>query len=295
MTDAKFLNLRRREFLAAGSAGILSTGIGIPKMAFAADLVGDLPAPGAWGGEMVSIGYWRGSDAITDFGNLMHSEELLLEEKIGENETQIPVVELADLVPAQSLGRGDPAFVGKGAQVRIHGVILESSGRATSTAALSIDVHYSPYHETVFQAWSYRPGALSNSSSTGFVVPIDRDGGLTLTFGIGDPLDSRSNSVEACATQCLSHFTPGQQTSLPKLKRGVYLAAWRGANAEAKASWKQLQMLVQKPAVDADSDSSVLPQQQCHLVRRGEGKVDSELLFVMFSVDYATAESTLLV
>ena len=313
MDYKEFRELGRRKFLALGPACALGSGLLSSKLAAAAGSLGRLA--GANPQDAVSIGYWDGSEALASFDGLAPTAEPLVADagETSDDRAADAGPERADLIAAEALGEGDPRFARKGAKVRIHGMFPIEAAPAEDLASLSLDVYFKPYHGAPFHAWGFVNGSLpSVCSPTAFTAPIAQVSGLNLCFEITDAGERRGPSVdhadrEAPAhgasasaesadptmTQVWTRFSLGREAGLPKLRRGVYLIAWRGRRARPLPSWRQYRVLTAAPR-DTDRQEDIGPEAQpFRVVRRRDESTPADLTYALLSVDYADGSATI--
>ncbi len=316
MDYKEFLELGRRELLALGPAFALTSGLLSSKLAAAAGPLRRLAGPNPQ--DLVSIGYWDGSEALASFDGLAPTAEPLVAdagETSGDRAADAEP-ERADLIAAEALGEGDPRFARKGAKIQIHGMFPVEDAPAEDLASLSLDVYFKPYHGTPFHAWGFVNGALPSSCSpTAFTAPIAQVSGLNLCFEINDAADRHgqrvdhadreapahgasasaepSGSADPSTIQVWTRFSLGREAGLVKLRRGVYLISWRGRAARPLPSWRKYRVLTAAPK-DVDRQEDIGPKAPpFRLVRRRDEGTPADLTYALLSVDYADGSGTI--
>jgi hypothetical protein len=225
--------LRRREFLALGSAGLSALFLSGGTPALAAELL----APGARpdGSGPISLAYWQGSDALPDLDWPTAVEGL-------DPETLPP------LIPAGRLRSGDPMLEATGVRLTLHGLFpppqdLES---LQARASVLLDLVYEPVKPVVHRAWNLRGGQYPNvSSRVSLFVPVEEESRSVLLrgelrgFGVrprrplasgrqGQAAPRGVQPPKAEAPRLLrrafsTRLTVGTERGVPKLRRGFYL------------------------------------------------------------------------
>lgn len=291
MHDTKFLAIRRRGFLALVPACALTSGLWPSHLAAAEYLQRLTPADP---GDVLTVGYWPGSAALARLDGLRYATEAADPDDATRDPATDSELERADLIPAETLDRGDPRFARAGARVRLHGMFPVEDRPADDLASLSLDVSFQPFHDTMFHAWGFENGALPCvRPGTAFTVPIDGASGLTLAFDIAEtgercgqetsPTGS-SEDPKAGTTRVVTRFSLGREPQTAKLRRGVYFVAWRGPSAKPLRSWRRYRILSR----DVEAQDGV-GSDACHfhLVRRRDERTPTDATFAVLSVDYA--------
>jgi hypothetical protein len=183
--------------------------------------------------------------------------------------------ELVRLAPAERLLAGDPVFLSRDALVTIRSSAraLKSSGESRGAA---IDVvypalGYQPDQYPVYRAWSCRveDGGVQSSGSVAF-VPVDGTQGLQLSLSnfLPESVPETAETILQPTSDEKITLSLGSNFTSPKLRRGVYVIAYRDADGGAIPSWS----------------SSVLARRGNELVI-----VDAAFSYVVIRVDYAPA------
>lgn len=263
----------RRRFL---SLPLMFAGLALPgamRIAEAASMWEALN-PAARPGPL-SLGYWLGSDQLEDLDALSHAGIGPLHDLTRQplDAAACSLETCAAIVDARSLDAGGSGPMGEVARVRIHGRYgTEGVGRDGSDPvhSLSVYVHSVSAKGPAFFAWGTGGDPFSESSSAQFRVPVDPGGRLQLSCEIGDSRLPESHG--------LNHSDPGYFELAgcvplqfgtgfgePRLRRGVYLLAWRGAAESPLPDWSgyriaSAQSLSQRPdpelAANAGASSS---------------------------------------
>ena len=254
---AKRRGLRRREFLALGSAGVVAPwieralGLGI---AFAA-------TPGSGTILPMSVGYLLASDGAPDFDTLLRNYGLpgvsgAPSVPPGEDP---PELEPAEVIPADSLLTGEPQLSGATVRLSVLGLyptgleaIASCPPRADMTVWMSSTDPLAP-GPFPFYAWSVRRRpALNVGHIVHFPVGLGLDGAMNLTLEVelsfargkeqvadravgglqGAPIELEERGAGSKLRRFDANFTIDPVDGLPKLQRGIYflgLAAttWR--------------------------------------------------------------------
>ena len=210
--------LRRRDFLAFGSAGLLS--LCFSDLARAQALLSDEAMARA-----MPVGYLEGSDQLQSLRKL----PLRVRRPRAGAEREI-----LRMVPAESLPMGDTSLVGPPLRLTIHGLYppaaLTPRQQKDLPLALDLDVLFpSPdpaFPEPIrFFAWSFRrrPG-WNPSPPVSFTYPLDWQAMPELVL--------RVTPAKGAPVTLRTRFTVDYETGRPRLMRGVYalgtsLGAWR--------------------------------------------------------------------
>ena len=264
MSDNPIWAIGRRGFLALGPAAAVCSAFA-SSAATAATRSFGLFSPGEADPDRrsLSIGYWVGSDAIADLTAHRHNDQ-----------EGLPLSGRSfELHPAESLAAGDPRFLYEDAQIGFHGMFATESG--TAPAALSIDARFPAYHDAPHHAWRYHQVDLA-SANTRFTAPVSAGAGLTLDFSIG---------TDSPSTKTL-HFVAGASAGQPKLRRGLYLIAWRDAAAAPLPSWRHYEILAERSDAQAER-----PSVTSRLAMRRDGSARRDFSYVLISVDYVHSEA----
>ncbi len=290
----KSSGLPRRDFLALGPAFGLATGMlhlsSLSKAALSSPFAGLEPARD----DLLSIGYWQGSDTLAEFARLTHTGEPFFVDAqhspVDESAIAEPVP--ADVISAQALSVGDRRFAQNGAKVSIHGLFPTVGEEVHDLPGLSIDVHFDPYHRAPFRAWQFDPSASSRSpAGVSFTVPLEKTTGLTLWFTIAEGRDQRSGA-DASPERISTRFSLGREPGQPKLRRGVYFIAWRGSNSKPLPSWRRYLVLAAAAKTGDLPEDEITHEGYSRLTRRWNELAPADLTYVMLSVDYAAGSGT---
>ncbi len=240
--------LRRRDFLALGSAGLL------------APLFGDL----AWAqaGEAavrpLPVGYIEESETLRNLHRLPRMIRRPLSTAESETAAASPVV-----VPAASLFQGDTSLPGRPLRIRIDGLYppqaLEPKLWKKLPLAMDLEVLF-PSPDPAFPqplrffAWSFRrrPG-WNPSPPVEFRFPLDWQSLPQLVLrvrpAIGEPLVLRTK------------FTVDAESGRPRLRRGIYLlgatpGVWdRPIRLEDLARWAPAEMVSVLVSMDPEEET----------------------------------------
>ena len=289
----KSSSLRRREFLALGPAFGLATGMlhlgSLARAASSEPFAGIGPARD----DLLSIGYWQGSDTLAQIARLTHTGEPFFVDAQDSpvDESAIAETVYADVISAQALSVGDRRFAQNGAKVTIHRLFRTAGEEVHDLPGLSIDVHFDPYHRAPFHAWQFDPSASSSSpAGVSFTVPIAKTTGLTLSFAIAEGRDQRSGA-DASPRRISTRFSLGREPGQPKLRRGVYFIAWRGSNSKPLPSWRRYLILAAAAKTGDLPEDEIAHEGYSRLTQRWNGRVPTDLSYVMLSVDYAAGSA----
>lgn len=207
---------RRREFLALGSAGILSLCFG--DLAWAQSVAGAAAVA-----RPLAIGYLEGSGQIPE---LRHLAAWIRQPQIRAGASWDDG-EAMRIVPAAQLPLGDTNLMGRSLRVTIHGLYppaaLMRKRRAELPLAIDLDVLFPSPDPALhpgplpFYAWSFRrrPG-WNPSPPVSFTYPLDWQalpeiGVRVVKSGGAPPVSLRTR------------FTFDDEMGMPKLQRGLYL------------------------------------------------------------------------
>jgi hypothetical protein len=218
--------LGRREFLALGSAGLLSLCFG-----GAAEAQSTLAAAAAT--QLMPVGYLEGS------GEAPRLRKLPLRIRQPRAAAQAGDATEYRIVPAASLPMGDTRLIGQPLRLTIHGLYppggLAPKLRAELPLAIDLDILF-PSPDPVFPepiryfAWSFRRQLGWNPSPpVSFVFPLDWNALPELAMRV---VPANGGPVRMFRTR----FTFDQESGRPRLLRGTYALgtspnAWRSAVA----------------------------------------------------------------
>ncbi len=259
--------MRRRNFLAYGSSGVLSLAL-------------TASGAGAWTGvsthtraaELVSVGYMPGSARLV-------REPMSASASVSSR-----------LMAAEALPAGDPRFAHAGARVSIHGPFPDETVEMYPELALwAIDVEFKAAKCTpMFHAWCYQNTIVPQSSSPApFVMPIVD--ALSLTLSLKRRPEGQTAASQSPARpmthqeQARLQFSLGREAHMPKLQRGIYLIALPGAKNRALPRWSEYQLHQASPDH---------PNVETGLYRRHHAQVQRDFAYVKLVVDYADVAST---
>lgn len=275
----------------------LATATLAPSLASAA---GPLAWPGLAGAsdarDQVSIGYWLGSESLPSVERLSHSAESYFVDSCRERLEAFDEIEprQADLVPAGELWSGDRRFARDGVAVTIHGLFPNDGRAAGRLPCFSISMvqgkDYGPHHPERFHAWSYL-GHEQPEGGAGvrFTAPVLADRGLTLAF---EMTEAATAGAEPERRELLTRFSLGQEIATPKLRRGLYLIAWRAAKARPLPSWRRFEVLASDAETAALSDARHDGLCFSRLALRRDREARPDLSYVLMSLDYARSTET---
>lgn len=215
--------LRRRDFLALGSAGLAALCFG--GVAQAQSILVEESAP-RW----MPVGFLSGSEEAPSLRRLparIRRPRMVAE--VGSYEPEYHIV------PAHVLPLGDTDLIGQPLRMTIHGLYppggIAPNRRAELPLSIDLDIFFpSPdpaFPEPIpFHAWSFRkrPG-WNPSPPVSFVYPLDWQALPMLSMRV---VPARGGVVRTFQTR----FTFDDETGLPRLMRGAYvlgtsLNAWR--------------------------------------------------------------------
>jgi hypothetical protein len=202
--------LRRREFLALGSAGVASLCFG--DLAWAQDSVSAEATA-----RPLPVGYLEGSETLPKLRRL----------PLQVRRPRAAVAEAAAIriVPADALPMGNTDLIGRPLRMTIHGLyppgVLLAKGRRELPLAVDLDVLF-PSPDPMFPAplrffaWSFRrrPG-WNPSPPVSFVFPLDWHALPEFTL--------RVVPASGPARRFHTRFTFDEETGRPRLLRGAYL------------------------------------------------------------------------
>jgi hypothetical protein len=206
--------IRRREFLALGSAGLLAPLFG--DLAWAEPLSRASAAPQPM---PMSLGYIDGSEGFKNFRRLPRKVRRPLALSEEEAETS-PVI-----VPAAGLFQSDTAMPGFPLRVHVHGlyppVALEARRRRDVPQAIDLEAIF-PSNDPAspaplrFFVWSLRqsPG-WDPSPPTSFRFPLD--------WQVMPQFVLRVRGADGVTRVLRTKFTVDNETGLPRLRRGTYV------------------------------------------------------------------------
>lgn len=243
--------LRRRDFLALGTAGLLTPLVG--NLTWTAPLdAAEIPV------QPMSVGYIEDSEAYRSFKHLPRKiRRPVLQKEEDESETS-PVI-----VPAESLFQADTSLPGRPLKVRVHGlyppVALEHKRRREVPQAIDLEVIFpspDPAFPTPlrFFAWSLRqrPG-WDPSPPVTFRFPLD--------WQVLPQFVLRVRGVEGVTRVLRTKLTLDNEPGRPKLRRGVYLlgltpGAWyRAARVSDYARIAPAEMFSVMVSMDPEPES----------------------------------------
>ena len=268
--------ISRRSFLTAVPGGAAASAAFAPGLGAASLGLGGLPSLGQ---SDLALAYWPGSASLAPGRSwtlhdgrpaIAEPEDQPDEERSSEDWAGRP--RLGDLVSADSLAGGDPGFLLHGARLEIHGLVTAGREDAVETPPLALEVDYDPAQNRRFSAWSLsRPhGMPSVSGPIAMNVKVEPSAGLSLLFRLGEA------QLERRLRLSIAPFGPG-----PKLRRGVYFAAW---DEESRLpDWRSLQL---SPELTEEQGAT---QQAFRLAGRGLDPAPARFAALMLSLDYATA------
>jgi hypothetical protein len=208
--------LRRRDFLAFGTAGLLTPLMGNlawaePPPAAAERSVQTVP---------MSVGYIDGSEEYRSFKRLPRKIRRPLLQKEGDEEETSPVI-----VPAESLFQADTSLPGRPLQIHVHGlyppVALEAERRREVPLAVDLEAVFpspDPAFPTPlrFYVWGLRQKyGWDPSPPITFRFPLD--------WQVLPQFILRVWRTDGSHHLMRTRFTLDNEAGRPKLRRGVYL------------------------------------------------------------------------
>lgn len=206
--------LRRRDFLALGSAGLLAPLFG--DLAWAAPLSSASTAPQPL---PMSLGYIDGSEGFKNFRRL--PRKVRRPAALSEEETAASLV----VVPAAGLFQSDTSMPGFPLRVHVHGlyppVALEARRRKDVPQAIDLEAIF-PSNDPAspaplrFFVWSLRqtPG-WDPSPPTSFRFPLD--------WQVMPQFVLRVREADGTTRVLRTKFTVDDESGLPRLRRGTYV------------------------------------------------------------------------
>ncbi len=235
--------MTRRDFLIGGPASLLG----------AAAVGSDVLSGGARDAEAVprllagpvSVGYWIGGAQVPDVGRpglVMRGRQLRTRlEAEGSALRFHPDVIAADLLPA-----GDPAFLREPVQLAIHGIAeAEPSWFGPALERLSTQVHFEVFdggaRRTLrYSAWHYDRRPVRNvSGGVRLAVPVDSTATVRLSLQRRDAGPGLLGGAPVIREGEVG-LSAGREPGQPKLRRGVYFIAVLHAS-RPRPAWEQLQ------------------------------------------------------
>jgi hypothetical protein len=206
--------LRRRDFLALGSAGLLAPLFG--NLAWAEPLA----AAVATAVQPMSVGYIDGSEEYRNLKWLPRKIRRPMLEEEGEEPEASPVI-----VPAASLFQADTSLPGRPLRIHVHGlyppVALDRRRRREVPQAVDLEAIF-PSPDPAFPAplrffaWSLRqkPG-WDPSPPVTFRFPVD--------WQVLPQFVLRVRGVDGVTQVLRTRFTLDNEAGRPRLRRGVYV------------------------------------------------------------------------
>ncbi len=207
--------LRRRDFLALGSAGLLMPLFG--NLAWAESMAA--PASAAIAVQTMSVGYVEGSEELSNLKRLPRS--VRRPAAVAEGEATAPVI-----VPATSLFQADTSMPGQPLRIRVHGLyppVTSVERKRQKDVPLAIDLEANfpssdPLHPASlpFYAWSLRqkPG-WDPSPPVSFRFPLEWQ---TLPEFV-----LKVRGADGSSKVLRTKFTVDGEPGRPKLRRGLYV------------------------------------------------------------------------
>ena len=132
----------------------------------------------------------------------------------------------------------------------------------------------------------------ARSSSLEICLPIASDHGLTLTFDLRGPgIDNPDDGLTPIdtgfhANHVVARFGLDQMTGGPKLRRGLYVVAWNGADAMSRPSWSGCDISVARIDPEEHADG---PGTLCSRLTQSGSLFAEPLAYVLLSIDHAAA------
>ena len=153
MESSNGIVLSRRAVIAMAPVGaIAAAGLAPGLAASPYDLGRDASADAG----AIAMAYWAGSAALgpQQSWTLAQGRPTIAEPEERSTEAAEGRPQPVDLVPAESLAGGDPAFILYGARVAIHGLVAMKWTGEGRLPPIAIDVDYNPARAQRFSAWS---------------------------------------------------------------------------------------------------------------------------------------------
>jgi hypothetical protein len=197
--------IRRRDFLALSSAGVLATALTGP------DLM-------AWSREpendFVSVGYLPGS--------------------VPRERTAQQMGGVGDIISADKLDSGDPAFIKQGARIGLSTLGDPYQSKFFDNCeSFSVGIDYRPSSDVIFPMFNYENKGVPNFGLTaGQSIPLDQNGEVQLVVSL------KKKNAELKESQIL--FTSGQAPGKVRLRRGLYLLAI--GESPRKMDWRRIRL-----------------------------------------------------
>jgi hypothetical protein len=143
------------------------------------------------------------------------------------------------LIDAGSLPSGDPELALRGARFKVLELCPSNDPVALETLQwLTVDVAYTPYHDTHFLAWSFYNGSVPRlSAPLAVTVPIEEPAGLHL-------LVSYQIAGASELVQSVVRLSTGQESGTPKLATGIYVVALAGTDGTLP-DWRKHQLVTE--------------------------------------------------
>jgi hypothetical protein len=214
--------LRRRDFLALGSAGLLAPLFG--NLAWAESLA--TPAAQAM---PMSVGYIEGSEAYKNFKRLPRKVRRPTLQDVNEESEASPII-----VPAQDLFQADTSMPGQPLRIHVHGlyppVALEHKRRREVPLAIDLEAIFPSEDPAVpgpfrTYVWGLRQKhGWDPSPPMTFRFPLD--------WQVLPQFVLKVRGADGTSRVLRTRFTLDDEPGRPKLRRGVYVFglgsdAWR--------------------------------------------------------------------
>ena len=213
MTSAmRYVEMTRREFLAAGAAAVGGAAVGVDRT------WGDTGNLSILGSDfhLAPIGLIFVEEALPSSGRLL--------QRIADLSTKsfdCPGLQIAD---ANSFPEGSFEFVDKGLRLTVWGAVPKTSQDVPD--AIDVEVLFDPYHPNRFRAWSFRKNPVwSEQSPCRLSVPIDPINGLNLGVSMRWGPATKEDGTVSAQRERLGRvrLAVASEVGAPKLLRGVYV------------------------------------------------------------------------
>jgi hypothetical protein len=212
MSDDNPLEINRRQFVIAGSAGLVGLSLIAPDVG--ADTV---PLVG-------SIGYWLGSEIVSDLGLCRNGQ----------------VDDLwFDVIPATAIARSDPRFIGTGMRVSIWAMRGEDALGATRFVSLTSEVRAEGLTKPLpFHVWSLERGPVrKESQAVGFNATVEFGRPVDLLVSLGTGARTRAVRMSEGPTADVRFRFALEDGPDARIVRGVYFLGFGAAPID----WNRLE------------------------------------------------------
>jgi len=242
--------LRRRDFLALGSAGLLSPLFG--SLAWAESLT--TPAQSM----PMSVGYIEGSEVYRNFKRLPRKVRRPTLQDMNEEAETSPII-----IPAQDLFQADTSMPGRPLRIHVHGlyppVALEPKRRREVPVAIDLEAIFPSEDPAVpgpFRTylWGLRQKhGWDPSPPMTFRFPLD--------WQVLPQFVLKVRGADGASRVLRTRFTLDNESGRPKLRRGVYVfglgaGAWsRGASLAEFARFSPPEMFSVLVSMDPEPEA----------------------------------------